>query len=285
MMKIADICPLIFNPIINHNKLDIDYIQKFYVTDTILLQAFGDETSFILKNLTDNTQQSITWNSYLYNETESVKYYGFTGLEDGIYSVIIGELESEPFEISSSSMLLDSTMLIKYSHKDNSTSHFDNIFWFGETQQIFELRIEGGITYNSAEISNEQFRNQLQEIVELYSVPYDTYLLSMGDASGIPYWFAQMLNRILSLSKIEINEINYVRSGNSKIEISIVSDDSQLYTLSVQVERLINEINGIGGEAETGSLVYPGINLTNPQDGQVLMYSSEESAIVNSSKV
>lgn len=289
-MKIADICPLIFNPLKNPNKQDIDYIQKFYVSDTIMLQAFAEDsddnaTTFTLKNLSEGTESAYTWNSYAYNDDESVLYYGLTGLEDGIYSVVIGGLESEPFEVSSSDLLLQSTTLLQFSHKDNSSSYFDNIFWFGDTQQIFSLRVEGGLSYNSAKVENEQYRNQLQEIVELYAVPYDTYTLSIGDASGVPYWFAQLLNRILCLSKMEINDISYVRSGSSEIEITVVAEESQLYTISVQVERLDNGINGIGGTAESGSVSVAGFSITNPQEGEVLKYSTEQSAFVNTDTI
>lgn len=283
-MKIADICPLFFNVLKNKFKQDVDYIQCFYSTDKVLLQAFGDDNTFVLKNLTTNTQEAINFLSYSYNDHNAVKHYTLTDIEDGIYSVVIGGKESEPFEFTSNSNLLESTTLVKFSHKDNG-SIFDNIFWMGEEQQIFEFRVESGINYKSAKVDNEQYRNQFQEIIELYAVPYDSYELIIGNSSGLPYWYMQFLNRILCLSMVQINGSYYVRSGKSEVETSLVSEDGQLFNMSILLENVKNSVNGIGGKQEIGSVTFPSIVIENPKENDVLIYRESESAFKNEGSI
>lgn len=59
MIKTGDICPLFFNPLKNEFQQDIDYIQKFYTTDKILIQIFSDDYSDVVSaaicdNITNN---------------------------------------------------------------------------------------------------------------------------------------------------------------------------------------------------------------------------------------
>ena len=109
----------------------------------------------------------------------------------------------------------DWMVLFKYSNRDNNS--FDDIFWIDGTQQFFYLRVEGGFKPEGylPQVSNEQYRNQRQEIIELYSMPYDQWQLTIGDAEGVPVWVLRMINRILSLSHVEVNGRLYVRSEAS----------------------------------------------------------------------
>lgn len=99
--------------------------------------------------------------------------------------------------------------------------------------------VEGGFKPEgySAKVDNEQFRNQFQEIVELYSVPYETYTLTCGNASGIPYWIVQLMNNILSLSDFNVNGEGYVRSGNAIPEMTQVSEEGQMFNMTILLEK------------------------------------------------
>lgn len=290
MVKIGDICPLFFNPIKDRFARDIDYIQCFYVTDTILIQTFandGDSVSALLHNLVSGDSSNISLSTYNVNGSVKMYYATLTGLDDSVYSVSINGNESEPFSVCSSEGILDETCLIRYSHKDNNSA-FDNVFWIGDIQQIFEFRVEGGFKPSgvSSKIENEQFRNQFQEIEELYAIPYKTLRLTCGDARGIPYWFGEFINRILCMSMFEVNGDGFVRSENSEPEMSVVSEDGQTFYISVTLEPRINNVAGIGGRPESPSgTSLVGFFINNPKDGELLQYKGSESAFVNTDRV
>ena len=193
MVKIGDVCPLFFNPIKDKFGIEVDYIQKFYTGDNIHLQIFanvGESVSATLIDLINDTSTSISLSTYNQNSEVVMHYAVLAGLPDSDYKVNVNGILSEPFCVSSSSELLERTTLIRYSHKDNN-SVFNNIFWIGDTQVIFDWRVEAGFKPNgyTPKLENEQYRNQWQEIKNLYSVPYDSYVLTIGDACGVPYWY------------------------------------------------------------------------------------------------
>lgn len=286
MVKIGDVCPLFFNPIKDKFGIEVDYIQKFYTGDNIHLQIFanvGDSVSATLIDLINDTSTSISLSTYNQNSEVVMHYAVLTGLPDSDYKVNVNGILSEPFCVSSSSELLERTTLIRYSHKDNN-SVFNNIFWIGDTQVIFDWRVEAGFKPNgyTPKLENEQYRNQWQEIKNLYSVPYDSYVLTIGDACGVPYWYGRHLNRILCLSKFIVKDTGFVRSENSVPEMSQVIEDSQLFNLSITLEPQENSIVGIAGRPESGSSSsVVGFVITNPKDGEMLQYSKEDAAFVN----
>lgn len=286
MIKIGNVCPLFFNTIKDKFALDIDYIQKFHSSDKIHIQIFhsdSESVSVTLHDLPKNTYSDLPLSEYRQNDSEMMSYTVITGIDDSEYTVTVNGMTSEPFMVCSSDDLLEVTTLIRYSHKDNN-SGFKNIFWIGDQQQIFEFRVEAGFKPNgyNAHVENEQYRNQMQEIEELYSIPYDSYVLTMGDSIGVPYWFERHLNRILCLSMVEINGYRYVRSGNSGPEKSQVMEDSQLFHINVTLEPQENDIAGIGGTPESASSSsVVGFTIDNPKDGEMLQYDESKSSFVN----
>ena len=248
MIKIGDICPLFFNPIKNDFQQDIDYIQKFYTTDKILIQVLsddsGDVVSLSINDLVSGSRTTVNITSYQINSSTTLYYAQISNLGDSVYSLLVQEsnsgsiYESEPFVVCSDPSILQETCLIEYSNEDNN-SPFNNIFWVGNIQQVFEFRIEGGFKPGGIDfkVENEQFRNQLQNIVELYSVPYATYNLTCGNAAGIPYWMIEFVNNILSLTYFFVNGERYVRSGNSVPEKTQISEDGQMFNTTILLEK------------------------------------------------
>lgn len=290
MIKIGDICPLFFSPVKDKYAIDVDYIQRFHTTDKILLQIFADDgevASASLNDLIKGTSSNIQFQTYEVNASVMMYYVVFTSLPDSVYSITFERKESEPFEVCSDSNILEETALIRYSHKDNNSA-FDNIFWIGDTQQVFEWRVEAGFkpAGYSAKIDNEQYRNQRQEIEELYAVPYDSYVLTIGNSCGVPYWFGRHLNRILCVSMFDVNGERYVRSENSVPEISQVMEDSQMFFLTIALEPQENSIAGVGGapeQASSASIV--GFVVNNPKEGEMLKYKESEAAFINTSRI
>lgn len=290
MVKVGDVCPLFFSPIKNKFGLEMDYIQRFHTSDKIHIQVFAnasEEVSVNLNNLADGTSTPVTLSTYSQNDNVQMYYAILRELKDSVYTISVNGMLSEPFMVCSSDTLLDETLLVKYSHKSNN-SPFDNIFWIDDAQQVFNFRMEAGFKPNgySPQVSNEQYRNQMQEIEELYSIPYDIYNLTIGNSSGVPYWYAKLINRILCLSLVEINGTKYVRSESSVPEMTQVIEDSQLFQISVSLELQNNDIAGIGGTPESGSSgSFPMFKIDHAKDGEMLQYSAEEAAFINTDKV
>lgn len=289
MIKLGDICPLFFSPIKDRYEQDIDYVQTFYKTDKLLLQFFTDNGEAVIVKLNDliaGTNSNLNLDTYDVNSTIKMYYVTLTGLES-VYTITFDGKESEPFEFCSDSSLLQETALIRYSNKDNN-SPFDNIFWINDTQQWFEFRIEAGFKPSgySPQIDNEQYRNQRQEVINLYSVPYDTYTLSCGNAGGVPYWLGRHVNRLLCVSSVEVNGQKMVRSENSVPEMSTVSEDGQMFYFTITLEPQNNDIAGIGGAPEQSNTPsFVGFDFENLKDGDMFKYSEAKSAIVNTDRI
>lgn len=285
MITIGDVCPLFFNTLKYEYANEGSFRQCFDVSDGILLQVFcdnGETPKAYLNDKIKSLSEEIDFKTSSVNESV-VMFYTYLYPGEGVYTITIDKKESNEFEVCENSC----GALIEYTHKDNNTP-FDNIFWIGDTNLVFKLRIPGGFKPSgvSIEVDNEQFSNQYQEIVELYSIPYTTRVFSMGDVNGLPYYVAELMNRILCLSNVKINGESYVREGNSKPEKVETIGRKELFMWSVTLRLKERHISGIGGKVEEGtttSLV--GFSINNPSDGEVLVYDKNESAFVNSNSL
>lgn len=278
---------MIFNPEgKNPFGLECCYEQKFHDTDVILLQVIatsGETVTATLNDKVKNTSSPIQLTTYEQNSNRIIHYASLTGMDDSVYTVSVeGIGESEPFRVDSSDELLERTILFRYSNRDNNS--FDNIFWIDDEQQFFYFRIEGGFKPEGymPQVSNEQYRNQRQEIIELYSMPYDQWTLTLGDSVGFPVWYIRLVNDILCLSHVEIGGKLYVRSDASLPDKTQMMEDGQLFQATVLLEPKENDVAGMGGMPEPGggqSVV--GFVIENAKDGQMLQYDGDKSAFVN----
>jgi len=286
MLKLADVCPLVFNPVEDKFSKSSDYIQTFYVSDKILIQVFsnGDEIpSATLNNLITGVSSSRSFSSYSINSTDKLYYLTLTGLSDSVYSLTVLGIESEPFCVSDSASVLENTSLIRCSHRDNN-SGFDNIWWIGNNQQFVEFRVEAGFKPQGIDqhLENESFRDQKQSIIQLYSIPYESMTFYIGNSSGVPYWVAKILNRMLCVDYFTVNGDRYVRSEDAVPEKTQVSEDGQTFWYTQILETQENDIAGIGGEQQApDDLTTLAFSLENLKDGDTFRYSESKSAIVN----
>lgn len=285
MIKIGDICPLFFNPLEYEFASEGSYRQCFDVSDGILIQIFcdnGETPTAYLKNKITLIKDDISFKTYAVKDGV-VMYYTYIYPGEGVYTVIVEENESKEFEVCENSK----GVLIEYTHKDNN-SVFDNIFWNGSAQFLFKIRFVGGFKPSGVnlEVDNEQFVNQKQEIIELYSMPYTTHTFYMGDTDGLPYYIAEHVNKILCLSSVKIDGVSYVREGNSKPEKTETLGDKELFMYSVLLRPSKNTIAGVGGKVEEAVSAYAAsFALNNPADGEVLVYDENESAFVNTNQL
>lgn len=281
MITIGDVCPVSFNTLSYEFASMGSFRQCFDVSDGILLQVFCDDGEIPTAYLNDklaSTRSSVSFETYSVND-DVVMYYTYVYPGEGVYTFTIDGKESNEFEVCENA----EGILIEYTHKDNN-SVFDNIFWVGDEQLTFKMRVMGGFKPSGVtmEVDNEQFINQYQEIVELYSIPYTTRVFSIGDVNGVPYYIAELINRILCLSDVRIGGESYVREGNSKPEKVETLGRKELFLWSVTLRLKTRKISGIGGKVEE-SVTTSGASfmLKNPADGEVLVYNENESSFVN----
>lgn len=285
MVSISDICPLSFHTLEYPYANEGSFRQCFDLSDGIALQLFcdgGETPSAYLNDKISSSRSSIGLNRYEVNDNV-VMYHATIYPSEGVYSVTLDGHESNEFEVCENS----GGILIEYSHKDNN-SPFDAVFWMGESQLTFKMRVAGGFKPSGVtmEVDNEQFVNQFQDIVELYSIPYTTRVFSIGDVNGVPYYIAELINRILSLSEVRIDGDLYVREGNSKPEKVETLGRKELFLWSVTLREKKKHVSGIGGKVEESvSASAVSFMVDAAKDGEVLVYDENESSFVNTDKL
>lgn len=285
MIRLGDICPVYFNPLKYEYANECSYRQCIDTQDGIQLQVFCDEGEIPIARLNDKlntTSTNIVFSSRQIND-DTYMYYANVKPSEGVYTITLNGEESEEFEVCENA----GGILIEYTHKDNN-SVFDNIFWLDDTQIIFKMRLQGGFKPSgiSLAVDNEQFVNQKQEVVELYSIPYSTRTLIIGGIEGVPYYIAEMINKILCLSSVKIGKDYYVREGNSVPELVETIGKKEMFIYSVTLREGTNKIAGIGGQKEE-SVTATGVSfaINNPNDGEVLVYSDDDNAFINTNKL
>lgn len=286
MVSIGDCCPLFFNPLKYKYSNAVCFRQVFSISDNILLQVFCDDGEVPSASLNDKlgkTSSPITF--LIYSVNDSVKmYYASLSPAEGIYTVTVNGKESEEFDVCENP---GDNILIEYSHKDNNSA-FDNIFWVDEARQVFQFRVTGGFRPDGVglKVDNEQFSNQKQEIIEMYSMPYKTFDFVFGDNNGVPYYIAEFINKILCLSYVKIDGKQYVREGDSVPEKLDTIGKKQQFIYKVTLRPAENDISGIGGKTEIAtSSSGVAFMLKNPEDDDILVYKRSESAFVNQNYV
>ena len=280
MISIGDVCPLFFKPLKYKYSNAGCFRQVFSLSDNILLQIFCDNGEIPLAFLNDkigNISSSIALLTYDVNESVKM-YYASLSPSEGIYTVTIGDKECEEFCVCEN---IGDSILIEYSHKDN-------IFWIDDVQQMFQFRIIGGFKPDGVDlkVENEQFVNQKQEIIEMYSLPYKTFDFVFGTSRGVPYYIAEFINKLLCLSHVNIDGNLYVREGDSVPEKLDTIGKKQMFIYKVTLRPRENDIAGIGGKTEIATSS-SGIAflLTNPEEDDVLKYKKAQAAFVNENYV
>lgn len=294
-MKISSVCPILFNSSFSFEK-EVDYIQRFHVADpSIIVQSVtspGLTVGLQLNNLITNKAETKEPLSYAINENNTLYEFDLGQLPIGVYKIIISlgqeRLESLPFSVCNSPDLLRETSLIEYSNANNATG-FGAIFDLDGVKRSFALRVEAGFKSDAIKfnIENEQYRNQRQEIIETYAIPYSVKTFTIGDSLGVPVRVAELINNALCLSEFKIDGIPHRRSGNSAPEMKVISERFPQYNFSIDLEEALNtSYNGYIESPDGSSL--PGnaaIQSINPKEGEVLRYSRKDGAFINSSKI
>ncbi len=214
-----------FNPVFflgNRKISDFDspFVQLFSKYDQIFIQVVRAEgepqTLCSVCNAEDGSAvTSLVCETHVFGNSY-VDCYTLPVLPCGLYCVLLGENESEPFKITDDEHVLSKTVLIEYSPSDNA-GRTDVIGLIDGERKYFSFRVPGGFKDEGWEFSvdNEQFVTQYSDIVELYGRESTQKTLTVGTSCGVPIWYGQLLNRLLTCRYVYIDGKRYARFGSS----------------------------------------------------------------------
>ena len=293
MINVSKISPLLFDVGYNGIEMEREYIQRFSDAENITVQCVVSPSTTLSMRLFDlcaNDSFVISPISYEINDSNKLLEF-IVPRGNSLYRASIigseGQISSLPFRFCDNGELEGLTE-VSYTNRDNITS-FGAVFEVGNNQRTFKLWIEGGFKSDghSLNVSNEQFRTQGQEIIELYAVPYQVDTLTIGDNEGVPFEMARLINNIFCLSDVRINGVRYVRSESSVPERQVIAERYPLFNYTMNIENAENvSYNGFT-EQDDGSWVTGtiSVNVDNAKDGQVLVYDDSVGAFVNQSNL
>lgn len=237
-MKISPFTPLHFREANESDGLPSRYIQTWAPTDQIMIQVIaevGDTAPLATLNdaHTGASLGAIEFMEWQMNTSKLVFFAVLSGMSLGHYTVTIDGKTSEEFRVTDDASLLERTTLIQYRYKDNKqrddvVSLIDHVIYF------FDFRVPGGFKDGGWQfgVSNEQFTTQREDVVELFANEYTMKTFTMGNALGVPVWFAEHLNRLLTCSYVYFNGDRYTRSDTETPQVQSLVDglDSFVFT-------------------------------------------------------
>lgn len=243
MIKISPFTPLYF-----HRSGDVSgwsgtTRQYFGTGDSIMVQLIADasdtEPVLRLHDLTDGSYDDVHFNVWNMNDGTKILFYVIRSLIDGEYKVQIGDAECEPFIVTSDSDILERTVLVQYSMKDNR-QRTDVAAWIAGVQHFFNLRLPGGFKDDgwAFSVENEQFTTQEMDQIDVYSREATQQSFTLGGAEGVPVWFAEKLNKVLCCSFVYIDGVRYCRKESSTPEPQQTVEGQRSYIFTVQLQRV-----------------------------------------------
>lgn len=228
-----------------------------YAYPTITIKDLTNDTSVVYYNNYATTQSAVTPNYAILNSwynmanDEQILTFHLQGLASGaIYQIVMEfadqryekmyRLESMPFAIyERGDEMLDNTLEIRYAMHDNMHRQ-DGVFVFPVTgtplrRYYFTLRVDGGIKDSGWQfgIDNENFTAQNMDLLSVHANAYRNYQLTIGDSGdGVPVWFADLLNEIMSCDYIYINGKRVARNESETPEATQSLDNYNTFFVS-----------------------------------------------------
>ena len=247
-MKISPFTPLFFDTEPASDGVPSRGMQLWSTTDQILVEVFCGNletppTAAIINGISGDELQSITWNSWAMNADKTLYFCTIQGLSPGYYKMQIGDLESAVFRVTDNEFLLSNTTLIQYRFKDNRQRD-DVVSIIDYMEYFFDFRVQGGFKDSGWQfgVTNEQFTTQFEDVVELYATDYLMKTFTMGNADGVPVWYGEMLNRLLTCSYVYFDGVRYTRNESDTPTINTLVDglDSFVFTQTLRKAKVLD---------------------------------------------
>ena len=243
-MILSPFSPIFFQPRKGSNGVPSHYIQTWAPTDQILLQLIGvtGETPPVTK-VYDVCEESdlytIEWSCWEMNANDALYFAVIRGLSNGIYRIIMDGVYSEPFRVTDCELELNQTTLIQYAMKDNRQRD-DAVFLINYMQYFFDFRVPGGFKDGgwSFGVENEQFVTDDANIVELYGMESTAKSFTMGEGDGVPIWFGELLNRLLTCNYVYFDGVRYARKEGNVPEVTASDELLNSFIINQTVQKV-----------------------------------------------
>lgn len=242
-MLISPLTPLFFPPV-KTDGIEGRYVQTFAYTDEILVQLLGlpsEQYDFHVFSEPDHAElPDIGFEDIEMGDKVRFIIAKIT-LPPGFYSVEIDGRRSDIFKVTDDSRELEDTVLIQYSPEDNRRRK-DVVAIANGTRMFFSFRIPGGFKDSgwSFSVDNEQFVTNDGDIIELYGMESTQKVLTVGGSQGVPVWFGQMLNRILTCRYVYIDGVRYARFESSVPQKEQVLEGVNSFVFSQTLQEIKN---------------------------------------------
>lgn len=241
-MKLSPFTPIYFRSG-KSGGLTSRYMQTWAPTDHIMVQVVADAdenapaATLDYRDAGEWVHYPITWQEWEMNPNKAIYFTVLQNLTEGYYTLTIEDVVSEPFCVTSDSNKLGKTTLVQYRFKDNKqrddvVSVIDNVPYF------FDVRFPGGFKDSSITfgVSNEQFTTQHEDVVELYAYDYVIKGFTLGSAIGVPAWYGELFNRLLTCNYVYFDGKRFVRNDGETPSPNILVEglDSFVYTQNLR---------------------------------------------------
>lgn len=244
-MILSPFSPIFFEPRKGSNGVPSHYVQTFAPTDQIMLQLIGVTceavpTAKVYNACTDALVHAIDWNTWQMNEADVLLFTTIMGLSNGYYYIVIdGVGTSEPFKFTDCERELNQTTLIQYAMRDNRQRD-DAVFLIDHMPTFFDFRVPGGFKDNGWQfgVENEQFVTDDANIVELYGMESTSKAFTMGEGDGVPIWFGELLNRLLTCHYVYFDGVRYARKEGNVPEVNIQDELLNSFVITQVVQKV-----------------------------------------------
>lgn len=256
-MKISPFTPLFFDESSPSDGLPSRWVQVWSPSDEIMIQVFAspgeaEPTASIISAHSGTVVSSISWQSWEINADKVMYFFIIKGLTPGHYRVTIGDHVSEEFIVTVDESLLSRTSLIQYRFKDNKQRE-DVVSVIDHMPYFFYFRVPGGFKDSGWQfgVTNEQFSTQHEDLVELFAMDYTMKTLTVGGPEGVPVWYGEMLNRLLTCSYVYVDRVRYSRNESETPSMTTLVEglDSFVFTQvlrkAVLLDPEIEELNQV----------------------------------------
>ena len=221
-------------------------VQVFSKTDCILIEIIATyevsaPPSLVIRDVMNGHEFTYNWKEWAMNADTSLYFIELRGMDDGLYTAIIGTNESELFSVSSEESVLQDTVLLQYSNPDNRQRN-DAVFWIDGMQRFFDFRIPGGFKDDnwSFAVNNEQFVTSDNDKLDLFGQESTIKALTIGNSEGCPVWFAELVNRLLCCNYVYIDGVRYVRNESDVPEMNAEVEGQKSYIFTQGLQRVVN---------------------------------------------
>lgn len=252
-MKISPYTPLCFEPYVS-DGLPCRHTQVWSPSDNILIQVIaeeGEDAPFgALNDVLGMSASVITWQSWQMSDGKTLYFASLSMLPRGYYSVVVNDVTSEVFRVTDDELALSGTTLIRYRFKDNRERD-DVVSLINNVPRFFEWRVPGGFKDSGWQfgVTNEQFATQRGDLVELYAMDYVNKAFTLGGPDGVPAWYGEMLNRLLTCTYVYFDDIRFTRNESETPSMSVLVDgmDAFIFTqvLRQYKNTVVDEATGI----------------------------------------